>query len=152
VVYLETATTTDLLITGGISGGFIALIFMFSFLAYILTSIGLMNLAKNAGINNPWLAWIPIANLWIWGELVSEKLNGKGGKKVLLITLAYAVTQIIPFINILTAIAYAIFAIMLSFWLFKKYTEKPVLHTILSILIPIYSPILLFVIRNNEPK
>ncbi|MED2737870.1 hypothetical protein [Bacillus toyonensis] len=149
---METVTTTDLLITGGISSGFITVMLVFSLLAYVLTSVGLMNLAKNAGINNPWLAWIPIANLWIWGELVSEKLNGKGGKKVLLITLAYAVTQIIPFINILTAIAYAIFAIMLSFWLFKKYTEKPVLHTILSILIPIYSPILLFVIRNNEPK
>lgn len=149
---METATTTDLLITSTISSGFITIMIIFSFLAYVLTSIGLMNLAKNAGINNPWLAWIPIANLWIWGELVSEKLNGKGGKKVLLITLAYFVTQFIPFINILTAIAYAIFAIILSFWLFQKYTEKPVLHTILSILIPIYSPILLFVIRNNEPK
>ncbi|MGN5651039.1 hypothetical protein [Bacillus sp. Brlt_9] len=149
---METVTSTDVIITSGISSGIITLILILSSLAYILTSLGLMTLAKNAGIKNPWLAWIPIANLWIWGELISEKLNGKGGKKVLLITLAYAVTQIIPFINILTAIAYAIFAIMLSYWLFKKYTEKPVLHTILSILIPIYSPILLFVIRNNEAK
>lgn len=34
---------------------------------YILTALSLYTIAKRRGINNPWLAWIPIANIWMLG-------------------------------------------------------------------------------------
>jgi hypothetical protein len=34
---------------------------------YVLKSIGLSTLAANRGIENPWLAWIPVADLYIMG-------------------------------------------------------------------------------------
>lgn len=34
---------------------------------YVLTALGLQTIAKRRGINNPWLAWIPIADMWVLG-------------------------------------------------------------------------------------
>lgn len=128
-------------------------IFLFAFLigivAYVLTSIALMNMARNAGINHAWLSWIPVGNIWIFGELLSDKLGGKGGLKYLLATLIYIVTSFIPVLNVITAIAYLIFAVLLTYWIFEKYSYRPILHTVLSIIIPFYYPIVLMVIRNN---
>lgn len=39
---------------------------------YILSSLGLMRLAKRRGISAPWLSWIPLGNTWITGSLVDE--------------------------------------------------------------------------------
>lgn len=35
--------------------------------AYIFMALGLYAIAKNRRIRNPWLAWIPVANLWLLG-------------------------------------------------------------------------------------
>ena len=40
--------------------------------AYILTALGLYAIAKNRGMENPWLAWIPIAQFYIIGAIVKE--------------------------------------------------------------------------------
>lgn len=42
---------------------------------YILQSIGLYTLAKRRGINNPWLAWIPVGNAWIIGYLADNYME-----------------------------------------------------------------------------
>ena len=39
----------------------------FSAVFYVLQSLGLYTIAKRRGIENPWLAWIPVANYWILG-------------------------------------------------------------------------------------
>lgn len=41
-------------------------------LAYVLTALALYTMAKRRGINNPWLAWIPVANLWVLGSLSDQ--------------------------------------------------------------------------------
>ena len=40
--------------------------------SYVLQSVGLYSIAKRRGINNPWLAWIPIGNLWILGSISDQ--------------------------------------------------------------------------------
>lgn len=35
--------------------------------SYVLLAIGLYTIAKRRGINHPWLAWIPVANVWLLG-------------------------------------------------------------------------------------
>ena len=39
---------------------------------YIFQSIGLYTLAKNRGIKNPWLAWLPIGYYWIAGSVADQ--------------------------------------------------------------------------------
>ena len=34
---------------------------------YIFTALALYTIAKRRGIHNPWLAWVPIANMWLLG-------------------------------------------------------------------------------------
>ncbi|MFB8425186.1 hypothetical protein ACFC4S_24510 [Priestia megaterium] len=117
---------------------------------YILNAVALSTMAKNAGISKPWLAWIPVANVWIMGELVTDRLRGNGGFKYIIITLIYILVCWIPIVNAIAGMAYGIFSILVLYWLYEKYSNKPVLHTVFSMIIPIYSVICLFVIRNNE--
>ncbi len=34
---------------------------------YVLGALGLYTIAKRRGINNPWLAWVPVADMWVLG-------------------------------------------------------------------------------------
>ncbi len=128
----------------------IALVFFLVF--YILTSYAFWTMARKASINHAWLVWIPFVKLWVIGELVTDKLGGNGGVKYLLATSVYIIVSYIPFINFIAMIAYTGFNVLIIYWIFKKYSNKPVLHTIISTLIPLYYAILLMVIRNNEAK
>lgn len=56
--------------------GFYLLIFFvsiaFSLLSYILQSLGLQAIANRRGIQNGWLAWLPIGNLWVIGSISDQ--------------------------------------------------------------------------------
>ncbi|MBQ9761698.1 MAG: hypothetical protein IJV82_01315 [Oscillospiraceae bacterium] len=43
-----------------------------SFPSYILLAVGLYTMAKRRGIRKPWLAWVPLANLWVLGCLSDQ--------------------------------------------------------------------------------
>lgn len=45
---------------------------LFVFLNYILSSIAIMKMGQRAGIDESWLAWIPIGNLYIIGRLIKR--------------------------------------------------------------------------------
>lgn len=47
---------------------------------YLLESISVYKMAKSAEIKNPWLAFIPVANGWVYGTL-AEKYKKKNGTK-----------------------------------------------------------------------
>lgn len=47
---------------------------------YLLESISVYKMAKSAEIKNPWLAFIPVANDWVYGTL-AEKYKKKNGTK-----------------------------------------------------------------------
>lgn len=40
---------------------------LMSLAVYIVTALSLYTIAKRRGIHNPWLAWVPIANMWMLG-------------------------------------------------------------------------------------
>lgn len=40
--------------------------------AYILLGLGLYAIARNRQINNPWLAWVPVGNLWLLGSIADQ--------------------------------------------------------------------------------
>lgn len=124
---------------------------------YVLLSLGLMTLAKRKNIENPWLAWIPIANLYILGKIISRVKIGSFELERLelwlpLSVLVPAVLGWLPVINILVFIALAIFYGFVIYRLFTIYRkEQAALFTILSIvfaLIGVFG-LLVFIIRDD---
>lgn len=73
--------------------------FLLGIVSYVLTALALYTLAKRREIRNPWLAWIPVADVWILGSLSDQyqylvKGQNKSKRKVLLV------------LNILTVVIY----------------------------------------------
>lgn len=132
------------------------LVFLIAVVCYVLKSIGLYALAVHRGIENPWLAWIPIGDLYIMGLLVGEMdLFGYHldnlGLWVPVIFVGGMIGAAIPFLGVLFSIALFIFSILFIYKLYGIYApEQAVLYTILSILLGLFC-IFIFVIRNNDP-
>jgi len=148
---------------------------------YVIQSIGLYGMSKNAGVSKPWLAWIPIGNLWCMGSL-AERSNlyygkGKGAWSKLLPAFAAAVFLALPplFLGMVIAGLYkSVFAVLLLLFvylilmgvalalsvmtyvaLYKIYRlfdpDRAVLYLILSIFVNVSQPVILFLLRNRFP-
>lgn len=51
---------------------FYLLMFAFLILTYVLQSLGMYTIAKRRGIHKPWLAWVPVGNMWILGSISDQ--------------------------------------------------------------------------------
>lgn len=63
---------------------------LLSVAAYVLTALALYKLSQRRGLGKPWLAWIPVANVWLIGSLSDQyqylvKGRNKSRRKYLLI-------------------------------------------------------------------
>lgn len=89
--------------------GFIMVMLAFALVAYILQSLGMYTIAQRRGIRNPWLAWVPVGNLWIMGSISDQYqyvVKGKrtNRRKILLgMSLGSVGTIILMFVVILVA-------------------------------------------------
>ena len=45
---------------------------LFGIAAYILTALAIYTISRRRGLNNPWLAWIPVVNCWLLGSLSDQ--------------------------------------------------------------------------------
>ena len=103
----------------GLQGGLFTLNFATSglgVLVYILQALALYTLAQRREIKKPWMAWVPILNVWILGSLSDQyqyvvKRQVKNKRKVLL-GLNIAVTAIA--ILLLVLVVVGIFAGIMS--------------------------------------
>lgn len=137
----------------------LGIVFVLMFLAiivvlYALKSIGLATMAEKRGIENAWLAWIPIADLYIMGLLVGEldifgyRLENLGLWTPVIIV-GGSMLGNMHGIGWLFSLASFIFAVLLIYRLFEMYTTQAVLYTVLSILLCLF-PVFIYVIRNNQ--
>ena len=58
--------------------------------AYVMQSVGLYSIADRRGIKKPWLAWVPVGNMWILGCISDQyryvaKGQVKNKRKALLV-------------------------------------------------------------------
>ena len=44
----------------------------FQIVLYVFSSLAFYTIAKRRGLNKPWLAWIPVVNVWILGSLSDQ--------------------------------------------------------------------------------
>jgi len=137
----------------------LGIVFVLLFLAiivvlYVLKSIGLATLAEKRGIENAWLAWIPVADLYVMGLLVGEldvfgyRLENLGLWTPVIIV-GGSMLGNIPGIGWLFSLAAFIFVVLLIYRLFEMYTNQAVLYTVLSILLCLF-PVFIYIIRNNQ--
>lgn len=138
--------------------GFILVIpVILGIIAYVLFSLALMQMASNSGIENAWLAWIPIGNLFIVAKVIKE-LNVFGFEIPNLemalpaIALANILLSWIPLIGFIISIAAAIVIIMALYKLVEMYKpESGILTVILLIIIAPVGAFMIYSIRNNTP-
>lgn len=152
-MYGETALFLGLLGLLGAAGIFYLVI---PLALYILKSIGLTALASNRRLENPWLGWIPVGDLYLVGLLLNSQMDLFGNKVEKLeivfpaVVVGAYVLGPVPLIGWLLWLASMVFAIAVLYRLFEMYTSNAALFTVLS-LIPGLAAILIFVIRDNPP-
>lgn len=97
---------------GMVSNSFSTLL---SIAVYVLTALALYDIAKRRGINNPWLSWIPVVNVWVVGCISDQyryvaKGQVKSKRKVLIalgillavLAVIMAVVAIVMVVNLIT--------------------------------------------------
>ncbi|MEK6932582.1 MAG: hypothetical protein AABW56_02190 [Nanoarchaeota archaeon] len=80
-------------------GGFLLAIIIIGIASYIYTALALMAIAQKTKTKNPWLAWIPIANLYLMTQI----------GKVPWWTILFLILAFIPFLGTIVAVALTIF-------------------------------------------
>ena len=151
---------------------------------YIFESIALYTIAKNRGIKNAFLSFIPVAEYYILGKVyddISATMNKKTGYAARMVVLAsfslasavfacvffgmsvvmgYAGGISVPFlilaipfvlVQIGCTVALLIFTLISLYAVYKEYVpSNAVLFLVLSVIIPVTMPFLLFSIRNKK--
>ena len=85
--------------------------------SYVLTALALYTIAKRRGLNNPWMAWIPVANLWLLGSISDQyryvaRGEVKSKRKVLLVLDILLILVLIGFFA--TFVAFIVQAVIQS--------------------------------------
>lgn len=134
--------------------GVIALI---ALVLYLLQSYGIYKMANNLNVENSWLSFIPIFNLYIIGKIVPTIEIGSKKIDNMEMVLPWCsviciVLGLIPFIGIIISFIPAILFFYVSYFLYKKYNpDSAKLMIIISIFLPFMTPIFIFVLRNKPP-
>ncbi|ALU15854.1 hypothetical protein ACH52_3107 [Eubacterium limosum] len=138
---------------------YFVIILVIGIVCYVFNSLSLYQMAKNRGIDSPWLAWIPIAKTYLMGKIINEKVAF--GSWVIpyahvflpLLPFAGGLLSMIPFIGWLFPIAYAVYYYGALYRLYRMYKpENAVLFLVLSIIFAITQPFFLFSMRNNQEE
>ena len=84
---------------------YILVVFGLSIAMYVLRAAGMYSIAKRRGIDHPWMAWVPVVDLWLLGCISDQyryvvKGQNKSKRKALLI------------LNIIMAVLYIVFLVL----------------------------------------
>jgi len=138
-------------------GTFFLFIFLIAFASYVFVALGLYTMAQRRNIENPWIAWIPVAQLYILGRVIRTlNIGGYEIPQVELvlpgIAIASAVLGMIPLIGTVISIAAAVVSFFALYKLYKIHRpDQAVLYLVLSIIIPFMGPVFIFLMRNDAP-
>lgn len=132
----------------------ITLIIVFIF--YIFGAIGIQTMAKRRGIENAWLAYIPIAQFFIIGSIF-DNINAYKNKQtnykiiLLIIGLISSGSAIEPALSMLISLAFRGLYLYCLYFIYKDYANgSEVLFLILTAIFQL-DYIFLFVFRKKVP-
>lgn len=87
---------------------------LFSIASYVMTALALYTIAKRRGLHKPWLAWIPVANVWLLGSIsdqyryVTQGQNKSKRKWLLGLEIALAALLVIILAVCISAVVQAV--------------------------------------------
>ena len=142
-------------------GGMILVAILLGIAAYVLSSLGVSRLAYNRGIPHSWLAWIPLAGLYILGCIADDIAARRGERptnyRTLLLVLSIVSTAggLIPLVGGIAAalggVALYVFQAIALYAIYRDYAPgSAVPMLVFSILLPL-GCVFLFAIRNRQP-
>ncbi len=97
----------DALALLGFSSALSLISFAVSVVTYLLSAIGLYKMGKNLGLSNPWISFIPVANIYAFGRIAERYIKADGSRsarwsKILLIL--YIILIVLAFILVLVVV------------------------------------------------
>ena len=148
--------------------GFFIVILILLVIFYLLNGFGLMRIAKRNNIKHSWLAFVPVANYYIFGKVAfSDNIRPILFLFLNIISMIFSInvyyTTFFSFINGNSSYPlnniylnifnwiYLIFYFYVMYKIYKKYSKKATIMLVFLVLTcGILNPIFLFSIRNNE--
>lgn len=127
----------------------LAIIFLVAL--YLIKSIGLYVMAKKEGSDFAWLAFIPFGCLFTYGFITGKtKIYGIEIDHPEYLLPALLITSCMPFVGCIGTILFILAYFAMLYRVYQTRTPNfAVVLLILSIVIPLLSPIILFAIRNR---
>ena len=129
---------------------------------YILAAVGFYKMAKDRDMDNAWIAWIPICQNYIMGELTGNTVWNFGYASWILVIgqiisslLGYFgrnVTGIGATLIFIYAIVFYVYYMTALYKLYKTYSTKATIMLVTSIIFPFLASIYIFAIRNNPRR
>lgn len=80
--------------------------------AYIFVSLGGQRMGRKAGMSNPWMFWIPCANVYALGNLADTQATLCEGKNTTYRKKMLAWTIVVACISIVWAIAFSVYVVV----------------------------------------
>jgi hypothetical protein len=126
--------------TGEIAGGFfgmflgiIAVLVCLALVMYVLAAVGLYRIANARSHNLAILAWVPVGNMWLMGDLCGsfkfgEKVLNNGGAYMLGLSLAQIACGFIPLIGGIVSLVCMIAVIILIGKFLNIWHESPLCY------------------------
>lgn len=132
--------------------GFIVLFFIISIIFYFLYAIGMFKITKRDGrADLAWLAWIPLAQMFLIPLLVEDDVHeSMRGKFTLVFGIVFVGSFIISFF--ISAIYIVYYAVLLYGFYFvaNRYSKNAIVHVVIAaITLGSTIPISIFMFRNK---
>ena len=118
---------------------------------YLLKSIGLYTMAKKEGKSLAWLAFVPFGCLFTYGFITGKtKIFGIEIERAELLLPALLISSCMPFVGCIGTVLFILAYFAMLYRVYQSRTPNfAMVLLILSIFVPIVSPIILFAIRNK---
>lgn len=149
---------------------FFAIIMLLCIIGFVLQGIPLYKMAKNRGMQYPWLAFVPYGCNYIMLNIPTKPFNLFNFfvlRDRMTLFIYYLIFTIggsfivnifayIPIVGIIITIAYLILSILVSYQITKDIydtyeTDNTTLLAVLSMFIPFMQLILMYIYMNREP-
>ena len=91
---------------------FYCLVMVYAAYAYVFVSLGGQRMARKVGMSNPWMFWIPCANVYAMGNLADTQATLCEGKNTTYRKKMLAWTIVVACISIVWAIAFSVYMVV----------------------------------------
>ncbi len=147
----------------GFLGAFLVFFLVIALFLYVLLSYGLYKLALGRKLQNEWLAFIPIAQLYLLGKLIKKVSILKSEIPYIEVVLPVSAVIVgvlagVPVLGLLLSLAFAILVYTCFYRLFRMYKSKEeadvmIIVSIVSIvLFGFMLPVYVFLMKDSKPR